>query len=958
MLSVASGQPYTLRNYKAMDGLPQSQVLAMAEDNRGYLWLGTYGGGLARFDGRKFFVYTTLDGLLSNTVLSLFIDRQDNLWVVHPHGMSRFDGKKFHHINFPKETSKNVMRLFEVGDTLYFQVGNQGSVGKIHRDSVLSFDEPVLPHRSIYYGLRFGHDAMCYYLNDSSFLLVQKDGRRQRAPFRTQFQTVKWMVNYGRDALLSTNRGLFRFDYRSNSFSSLPGDMNGRAILYDTAVKAWWYVRDQHLLRKDANGAEHTVLSDVQITQILVDREGITWLATAGNGLYKYYQQEFERKTPDQIGAVTAIGKDRSGAIWIGAKTLQRIHQGKTQSYFDHQHAIDNVMEIKTDKRGILWVASFSGLGRYDSTRNSFTWYTRQDGLYSQYISSLDFDDRGVVWCGSSDGGLNSFDGKTFKNYSEQGRTGGRGVYSLRYFPRYKTLFACYESWIKSVKTETGELGRIDLPELTNSPVISTSIYQDSLLLLGSLGSGLMILNPQTHHRTMISTREGLTSNLIYFVAPDADGFVWIGTEQGISKVRFNRRFELVEQQNFSYENGLVGVETNQNAYYLGAEKFFGLVDGLYQYVPRQYYHDQSFPLHFTGVEVLYGDVSARTYSDSVEGPFKVPSHLRLPFDKNHITFSFSRVDKSSPNSVRYQYRLRNYDKSWSQPTDRGMVTYSNLPPGEYEFQVLATNYLGSWDPVPPLRYSFVITAPFYRTTTFSILVITFVTGLVLLILFYSVRARMRKTMEIERIRQQEQAHLRKEIARDFHDEMGNQLTRIINYISLMRLSENGKASEFHTKVENAAKYLYTGTRDFIWSIDPVNDELSKLFFHIRDFGEKLFEEKGIEFRAYNELKLNVQLPYGFSREANLIMKEAMTNAFNHSQAKNVSFTLAREADGYSMELKDDGRGFDRQAATHNGLNNMAARARRIQSDLQIKSEPGGGTSVKLIIQEFKTHAS
>src|SRR5690606_28132143 len=119
---------------------------------------------------------------------------------------------------------------------------------------------------------------------------------------------------------------------------------------------------------------------------------------------------------------------------------------------------------------------------------------------------------------------------------------------------------------------------------------------------------------------------------------------------------------------------------------------------------------------------------------------------------------------------------------------------------------------------------------------------------------YIRVKQRIGRAVVMERIRQREQEAVRKEIARDFHDEMGNQLTRIINYISLLKLngSANGNgngyinghgksSSDLYTKVEDSAKYLYSGTRDFIWSIDPVNDELSKLFLYVRDFGEKLF---------------------------------------------------------------------------------------------------------------------
>src|SRR5258708_35375503 len=120
-------------------------------------------------------------------------------------------------------------------------------------------------------------------------------------------------------------------------------------------------------------------------------------------------------------------------------------------------------MDIKINKKGEVWVASLSGLGRYDSIKDNFKWYTRQDGLSSQYISSLDFDDQGNVWCGSVDGGLNLFDGKGFQNYSLADKSSGRGIFSLRYFSKLKTMFACYESGIKLIANSAIE--KIELPE-------------------------------------------------------------------------------------------------------------------------------------------------------------------------------------------------------------------------------------------------------------------------------------------------------------------------------------------------------------------------------------------------------------------------------------------------------------------------------------------------------------
>jgi signal transduction histidine kinase len=269
----------------------------------------------------------------------------------------------------------------------------------------------------------------------------------------------------------------------------------------------------------------------------------------------------------------------------------------------------------------------------------------------------------------------------------------------------------------------------------------------------------------------------------------------------------------------------------------------------------------------------------------------------------------------------------------------------------------MATNNEGSWSNVL-VRYPFTVKAPFYQTAGFVFSVIAGSVLFLLFIFYWRMRQRVEQTLLLERIREQEQENLRKEIARDFHDEMGNQLTRIINYVSLLRLNGsivhpngNGATSkiDLYTKVEDSAKYLYSGTRDFIWSIDPVNDELSKLFIHIRDFGEKLFEEKGIQFRAYNEVKGKVKLPYGFSREANLIFKEAMTNTFKSAQAKNATFSLQKTASGFEFTFTDDGVGFQvAEIENSNGLKNIRARAEKLGAVLRLQSKPGEGTTVTL----------
>ena len=790
---------------------------------------------------------------------------------------------------------------------------------------------------------------ICLYLNDSSFMIKSPLGTYSLNHAK-DFSFALSIFNYGKEVWINTEKGYFSIDTQRRKFVKRVMDIENQVIQYDSLNDVYWTRYGDDLLMERKRGKAHqvdTILRGVNINQILPDSEGNTWLGTTGSGLYKFYVKDFDRYGHQLYGSVLSLVKGKEGEFWIGTlnKGIWKYADGATKHY---SGAVSEVNQIRMGRDGSIWVGSYSGLGRYNAARDRFDWFTREDGIASAYINSLDIDQQGNVWYGTRANGVGYFNGTTFKNLLLNEGFEDRNVTALKCFPKFNSVYVGSEAGLTVIKNDS-VIRKIPLPEFSSTIINSINPYKDSLLMLGSGGSGIMFIDPVSFKRKIISTADGLPSDFIYFVAADSDNIVWVGTEQGITRLKLNARLGIEQNLHYGYENGLEGVETNRNAFLLDGEKYFGLIDGVYRYneLPREGW--SSFPLHLRDIEILYGQYSSRAYSDSLAGFFRVPYRPKFPADRNHITFQFNQVDKRYPSSVRFKYFLENFDKTWSQPSSVGSATYSNLPPGEYVFNVVATNNQGSWDR-QPLRYAFTVKAPFYQTEIFQVAMVLMLAGLIVLVFYLRVRKKINKIMEVERIRQQEQESLRKEIARDFHDEMGNQLTRIINYVSLMKLN-NGNAVALYDKVEESAKYLYTGARDFIWSIDPGNDELSKLFLHIRDFGEKLFEEKGMMYRALNSVAKNVRVPYGFSREANLIFKEAMTNAFNHSGAKNVTFTLKIVDDAFEMKLADDGKGFDKGAlAKMNGLKNMKARAERIGGILYIQSRAGAGTEISLIL--------
>ncbi len=954
-------QQFSLRQYTVVDGLPQSQVNVILEDSNGYLWIGTQGGGLARFDGREFKVYTTRDGLLSNIINYLKLDSKQNLWIVHPRGISRFDGTDFMKFQppVPPYTGRRVRRVFEYKDTI-FLVNNQGKLGKIYKDSVYYWDNRVRKDKIILYTHLLPNKDICLYLNDSSFLI-----RSQKKEFtishKEKFNQALTIFNYKNEVWVNSNQGYFSIDFNSKEISKRQINVKNHIIQYDSVHNFFWTNSEKGLFREYNQNELHvidTVLKEVNITQIFPDAEGNTWIGSSGNGLYKYFMQDFDRCGSKRLTAVTAIEKSKDGVSWIGSlnRGLWKMDNGKVSNYKTNLSTGNSVHAIKIDMGGTVWIASSSsGLGKFDDVQDKVKWFTREDGISSSNINCLEVDNQNRIWYGTIGGGVGYYNGVSFKNFTPQDGLNGSNVASIKYFPENKTIYCGSEFGLNAIKD--GSVSTISLPEFSNTVIQSINIYK-SLLLIGSGGAGVMLFDPISKTRRIIDSREGLPSDFINFVAADNEDRLWIGTEKGITRIRLDKELNIVENLSFGYDNGLAGVETNQNAFFLGDEKYFGLVDGVYQYNNLRSKDRSSFDLHLTAVEIFYDQVRDLQFSDSVQGFFKIPTRLILPSSKNHITFRFNRVDKRYPKSVQFKYFLENFDKTWSQSSSIAQATYGNLPPGNYVFKTRATNSQGSWEDTP-LQYSFVIRAPFYQTGAFQVGIAGIIISVLSLYLYFRVRRNISKMLETQKIRQQEQDSLRKEIARDFHDEMGNQLTRIINYVSQMKLQANGHSSVLYNKVEDSAKYLYSGTRDFIWSIDPVNDELSKLFLHIRDFGEKLFEEKDIKFRAFNELKDEiVRVPYGFGREANLIFKEAMANVFAHAKAKNVSFILKRNNDLFEMILEDDGIGFQTEEAKLNGIRNMNLRAKRIHAALHLTSSAQAGTLVSLIfkIQKNKVY--
>jgi hypothetical protein len=385
------------------------------------------------------------------------------------------------------------------------------------------------------------------------------------------------------------------------------------------------------------------------------------------------------------------------------------------------------------------------------------------------------------------------------------------------------------------------------------------------------------------------------------------------------------------------------------------------------------------------GPEDSMGDLGD---SAGLTAGYAIPHGLRLAHDSNHLSFEFRGISLANPDGVYYEYMLEGADKRWSELTPDPFVVYPGLTPGKYRFLVRSYTAGGGYSDNEAV-FPFEIIAPFYKTKLFDLLLIVTLIGLALWIQHYRMRSKARRQRQLEELKHQEQLIIRQRTSEDFHDELGNKLTRISVLTDILQtklsvrpagvppgspspVSADTEKILFQIK-ENVAA-LYTGTRDILWSLAPESDSVAGISVRLQDFGIELFQETPIQFQFVTEMAgmMNTRLPIDYSRNITMIFKEAMNNVLKHSSCRNLIFRI-RGGDQHSIvfSLEDDGKGIgqreapdpehvrearnprnpqgpqnahDPQGPPHNkksyGINNMHMRAARINAVLKIFS-PG-----------------
>jgi signal transduction histidine kinase/ligand-binding sensor domain-containing protein len=754
----------------------------------------------------------------------------------------------------------------------------------------------------------------------------------------------------------STGRNELKDTTGLNGVNTSYAELNN---FYETNNGSLWIYGLANLYAKDKNKNRFTLYRSQSvdnsgiryenINQVYDDRDGVIWIAT-DEGLYYTAPGNngvinlFLSNIPGKYN-VTDILELKSGEYWLSTwgetvltltKNFQpypsplykKVPTADTVTYFAYRQVWAMHQQSTTGK---VFLGCQRGQLMIFDTVTQQTQYLHPPEMNQSTIRSVTQTKTGEILFGTQGGRLIKYDGLSFKVMQDLGA--GAIIYKILVDDEGLAWLGTQDKGIYAIHPSTGAIVQHYTAE--SNKLFSAScadIEQLNSDLIVCATSALTIINKKTKQIETITVNEGLPSNSVQRLRLDADGFLWLITDNGLCRYDYKRKMFTT----YGKSDGVLLANIAKKADYLCNEKFvmFAGVNSLLFFQPGAFKTNRPTP------DVMITDFFLGDSYQLLDSLQALPEIILKP-DQNDFTITFACLDFKNRNKYIYYYQMKGLSKEWIRSDERSMI-FTGLAPGHYVFRVKAVNVDGvESKSISELRIY--IKPPFWRTAWFISTLLT----IIAMIAYGMHRLRIKRILAVEKIRNR--------VARDLHDDMGSTLSTINILSSMAKAKLNSdavKTGEYINKISDNSQRMMEAMDDIVWAIKPANDSMQKVVGRMREFATSVFEAKDIEldFKAdegVNDVKINMEA----RRDFFLIFKEAVNNAAKYSKCEQAAVHVFVENNKLKLLVKDNGIGFDVKAAdSGNGLGNMQKRAGALKGKLEMKSEIGTGTEVMLTV--------
>ncbi|MGO8765588.1 MAG: two-component regulator propeller domain-containing protein [Limisphaerales bacterium] len=969
-VSSATATPdYFTRVWQVEQGLPQNKVTAVVQTRDGYLWAGTY-NGLARFDGVRFTVFddNNTPELRSSRITSLFEADDGTLWVGTESGdVSQCKDGHFAAVPLSAKWSGGKIYAITADNTGDIWLFNEaGELARVRDGKVLS---PPSGTVTKVLALARGLDGTVW-VEREGVVSALRNGR---------LSTVLATNNYVQGLCAARDGGFWvacNGGMRKWKDGNWIGDLrpapwgwgivanlletSAGALAGGTSDEGLWLVSPDSTNTPALHFDRTNGLPSDWVISSWEDREKNLWCGT-GAGLVVIRPNNLETISPPdkwKSCPVLSVLPAPDGALWVGAEGagLYRLQNGDWTN-FDLAQGIRNsyVWSLAADGAGKIWAGTWGG-GLFKQKDDAFDFAPGLENFLSPAPALLFVSDQ--LWIGTPAGAWCYQNGKLDRFNEIAGQPFG-DVRAIARDPSGTLWFGTAGSGL--VRWQNGNFRRFTKSDGLSSEFVECLHFSDDgTLWIGTFGGGLDRLKDGKF--SVINRDQGLPNGVIGHIEADERGFFWMGSYGGILRASerdlnrcANGEIAAVPFLTYGINEGMPTLECSEGLQSAGAKTadgrlWFATAKGLVAVDPAGV-RLNPLPPPVRIEQMLVDDKILADGNDA--GPLKIPP------GRHRIEFEYTGLSFVAPEKVRFKCRLNHLETEWVDAGAKRVETYNYIPPGNYSFQVTACNNDGVWNETGA-SLKFEALPYFWQTTWFQVL-----GGLATVlaaggVVWFDTRRRMQRRLErAERQRDIERERTR--IARDIHDDLGAQLTRITMMSESARgdLANPGRAAAGLEKIYDTARELTRSMDEIVWAVNPRHDTLEGLAAYLEKFAQDWLAGVGIRCR----LDLPLQFPeWRLTSETRhnvfLAFKEALHNAVKHSAASEVLIRLTAGEKSFELAVEDNGRGFavgekmktasaaPGRAAPGNGLENMKRRLASIGGACEIQSAPGAGTKV------------
>lgn len=786
------------------EGLSNSTVETIFQDQRGFIWMGTR-DGLNRYDGFQLHVYRhnskDSNSLCDNFITSITEDVDHNLWIGTLNGLSRFNPITNRFTNFKRHLSNHqVSSVFNDRHNRIWVASFGGGIHQFDPHTQTFLSTPLLRDSKAASG-----ETHVYILYEDSrgnfwagaetglYQFVEKDKRFEwvreitttdaaHTPIRDIAEDKSGNIllgteNNGLIIYNPTYRRIQRFVHQPTQAGSLSsnlvrallvtrdgdiwtGTVNGGLDLYDPVEKT--FTNYQYQPENPSSLSQRTV------SALLEDRQGNIWIGThrGGVNLYMPGAQKFRlyRQLPDRnslsYNDVKTFCEDQLGNIWIGTdggglnlfnKKEQTFRHYKYDPFRKNSLASNEVLSVTEDRSGRLWIGTWGG-GLCRLQNDQFIRYPGP--LFIQHIYE---DSKDRLWIATYYEGLHLFDRNTGSftriNRSSTGKTGiaGNNIISIAEDREGNLWFGTDDGGLNRLDHQTGEFSLYFNQDEKNPDIRVLTLDSKGNLWVGQ--SGLFRFDKQQNRFIRFAAQTELNDQFIKGIVEDNNGLLWVSGSNGVFRVNP----ETEEIRRFNTVDGLQGQEFEANAFLRtrDGEVYFGGVNGFNSFYPNDITTNSFIPpVYITEFNIENKLIIGSPNQKNLDKDISFAETIRLSWREATFSFSFAALNYTAAENNQFVYKLEEWDRDWIDASGERKVAYTNVSPGTYTFRVKASNNDGLWNESGK-QIRIIITPPFWQTWWFRLLVaIAIITGAYY---FY----RFRRKVQLERFaeRQREQMH-------------------------------------------------------------------------------------------------------------------------------------------------------------------------------------------------------